>query len=182
MVSSGIVTFYLESVRQAWEFALESGAGVGLILILRWYWWRVSALSEVAALVSAAIGFLGLRMLTDIPFPDSLLYLVPWTTAWWLLVTMLTPPEPMPHLVAFYRRVRPGGPGWRRVALAAADTTETLIPLRLLACDWAAGCVLVYGVLFGIGGILFNTPVQAGVPLLAAALSGVWLVSRGLSR
>lgn len=120
MAVSGIVTFYLDSVRQAWEFALESGAGVGLILILRWYWWRVSAVSEIAALVSAAIGFLGLRVFTDIPFPDSLLYLVPWTTVCWLLATWLTAPEPMPHLVAFYRRVHPGGPGWRCVATAAA--------------------------------------------------------------
>ena len=120
MMVSGVVTFYLDSVRQAWEFALESGAGVGLILILRWYWWRVSAVSEIAALVSAGIGFLGLRVFTDIPFPDSLLYLVPWTTVCWLLATWLTAPEPMSHLVAFYRRVRPGGPGWRCVATAAA--------------------------------------------------------------
>ena len=175
MVLSAVVTFYLESVRQAWEFALESGAGVGLVLILRWYWWRVSAVSEVAALVAAAIGFVALRAFTDIPFPDSLLYLVPWTTAWWLAVTWLTPPEPMSHLIVFYRRVRPGGPGWRPVATAAgADVTADTSLFRLWL-DWAAGCVLVYGVLFGVGDFLFGSPTRASGTLLAAMLAGAWL-------
>ena len=182
MTVSGIVTFYLDSVRQAWEFALESGAGVGLILILRWYWWRVSAVSEIAALVSAAIGFLGLRLLTDIPFPDSLLYLVPWTTVCWLLVTWLTAPEPMSHLVAFYRRVHPGGPGWRCVAREAGVPANAIIPLRALAYDWVAGCVFVYGVLLGVGALLFNAPAQAGISLLSASVALAWLVTRGLSR
>ena len=175
MVLSAVVTFYLESVRQAWEFALESGAGVGLVLILRWYWWRVSAVSEVAALVAAAIGFVALRAFTDIPFPDSLLYLVPWTTAWWLAVTWLTPPEPMSHLIVFYRRVRPGGPGWRPVATAAgADVTADTSLLRLWL-DWAAGCVLVYGVLFGVGDFLFGSPTRGTGTLLAAMLAGAWM-------
>ena len=182
MTVSGIVTFYLDSVRQAWEFALESGAGVGLILILRWYWWRVSAVSEIAALVSAAIGFLGLRLLTDIPFPDSLLYLVPWTTVCWLLATWLTAPEPMSHLVAFYRRVHPGGPGWRCVAREAGVPANAIIPLRALAYDWVAGCVFVYGVLLGVGALLFNAPAQAGISLLSASVALAWLVTRGLSR
>ena len=182
MTVSGIVTFYLDSVRQAWEFALESGAGVGLILILRWYWWRVSAVSEIAALVSAAIGFLGLRLLTDIPFPDSLLYLVPWTTVCWLLATWLTAPEPMSHLVAFYRRVHPGGPGWRCVAREAGVPANAIIPLRALAYDWVTGCVFVYGVLLGVGALLFNAPAQAGISLLSASVALAWLVTRGLSR
>ncbi len=113
MVISGVVTFYLESIRQAWEFALESGAGVGLVLIVRWYWWRVNAASEIAALAAAALGFLGIHLLTDIRFPISLLVLVPWTTWWWLLVMWMTPAEPHAHLARFYARVRPAGPGLR---------------------------------------------------------------------
>ena len=114
MLLSGALTFRLESVRQAWEFALESGAGIGLVLILRWYWWRVNAVSEIAALLAAAVGFAGLRLLTTVEFPQTLLYLVPWTTAWWLAATWLTPPEPMSHLVAFYRAGAP-----RRTGLGA---------------------------------------------------------------
>jgi len=175
MALSAAVTFYLESVRQAWEFALESGAGVGLVLILRWYWWRVNAASEVAALVAAATGFVVLRVFMDVPFPDSLLYLVPWTTACWLTVTWLTPAEPMPHLTAFYRRVRPAGPGWQPVAAAAGADTTNHESLPRLWLDWAAGCVLVYGILVGVGGILFGSAALAGGTLLGAMLAGAWL-------
>ncbi len=100
MVLGGVTTFYLDSIRQAWEFILESGAGVGLVLILRWYWWRVNAWSEVAALVAPAVGFAYLKLFTDVAFPSTLFYLVTWTTVWWLLVTFLTPPEPMEHLIS----------------------------------------------------------------------------------
>ncbi len=173
MVLSGLLTFYLESVRQAWEFALESGAGVGLVLILRWYWWRVSAASEIAAVVAAAVGFLWLRAFTTIAFPDSLLYLVPWTTVCWLTVTWLTPPEPMAHLVAFYRRVTPGGSGWRPVAAAANAPRPDSLRGPLL--DWIAGGLVVYGVLFGTGGALFGSSAGTVLPLGLAMTASLWL-------
>ena len=135
--------------------------------------WRVSAASEIAALVAAAIGFLGLRAFTEVPFPDSLLYLVPWTTVCWLTVTWLMPPEPMAHLVAFYRRVTPGGPGWRPVAAAAnAPPPDSL---RGPFVDWIAGCLVVYGILFGAGGALFGSAAEAVVPLGLATTAGLWL-------
>ena len=84
MALSAVVTFYLESIRQAWEFVLESGAGIGLVLMLRWYWWRVNAWSEVSALVAAAVGFALVRLVTDWVFPLSLVAVVAWTTVWWL--------------------------------------------------------------------------------------------------
>ncbi len=62
MIAAAIVTFYLDSIRQAWEFVLESGAGIGLVLILRWYWWRVNAWSEITAMVAPAVGFVYLRL------------------------------------------------------------------------------------------------------------------------
>ena len=83
MLAAATVTFYLESIRQAWEFVLESGAGIGLVLILRWYWWRVNAWSEITAMIAPAVGFFFLRAFTTIVFPYSLLYLVAWTTACW---------------------------------------------------------------------------------------------------
>ena len=73
---AAVVTFYLESIRQAWEFVLESGAGIGLVLILRWYWWRVNAWSEIAAMVAPRVGFVYLKAFTSIAFPYTLLYLV----------------------------------------------------------------------------------------------------------
>lgn len=170
---SAVVTFSLESVRQAWEFILESGAGIGLVLILRWYWWRVTATSEITALVAAASGFLFIRVFTEIQFPETLLYLVPWTTVCWLGVTLLTPAEPTDHLVAFYRRVWPGGPGWRRVAALAGKPTPQ--PLQALWLNWIAGCTMLYGALFGVGSALFRSPSDAFVWLALSAVAAGWL-------
>ncbi len=175
MALSAVVTFYLENVRQAWEFALESGAGVGLVLILRWYWWRINAASELSALLAAAIGFVGLRVFTDIPFPDSLLYLVPWTTACWLTVTWLTPAEPMSHLAAFYTKVRPAGPGWAPVVAVVNGGSPRPESLTLMWLDWVAGCIVVYGMLFGVAGLLFGSPARASGALFGAFLAGIWL-------
>ena len=174
MAASGALTFGLESVRQAWEFVLESGAGVGLVLILRWYWWRVTAISELAALAAAAAGFVFVRFFTAIPFPDSLLYLVPWTTACWIAATLATPPEPLSHLVRFYRRTRPGGPGWRRVAVAAGEPPPA--PLAPELRRWGAGCGAVYLTLAGTHGLLFGSAAGAALLLACGGTLGAWLV------
>lgn len=173
MAASAVLTLYLDSVRQAWEFVLESGAGIGLVLIARWYWWRVTATSEIAAVVAAAVGFVCVQGWTDLVFPETLLYLVPWTTVCWLGATWLTPADPMPHLVAFYRRARPGGPGWRRVATFAGDPRPAAMTRPLLR--WAAGCVLVYGTLWGSGELLFGSLGDATMPIVGSALAAVWL-------
>jgi hypothetical protein len=166
MVLSGIVTFYLESIRQAWEFVLESGAGIGLVLILRWYWWRINAWSEIAAMVAAAIGYAAIKIFTTIAFPHTLLLVVGFTTLCWIIVTLVTPPEPDAHLVAFYRRTRPDGPGWARIASLAGEAPPG--PLRGLFIDWAAGVLVVYAALFAIGHALFGNAMTALAFLLAA--------------
>jgi len=179
MIVGGLVTFYLDSVRQAWEFVLESGAGIGLVLILRWYWWRVNAWSEITAMVAPAIGYAVLRLGTDIRFPYTLIYLVAWTTACWLVVTFLTPPEPDDKLLAFYRRVRPAGPGWAPIARLAGGPP----PERLggLVGIWIAGCCLVYAVLFGLGALLFRSPLEA-LAYLAVAVLAAWFMATRLQR
>jgi SSS family solute:Na+ symporter len=166
MVLSGIVTFYLESIRQAWEFVLESGAGIGLVLILRWYWWRINAWSEIAAMVGAAIGYGALKLFTDVTFPITLLAVVSWTTLCWTIVTFLTPAESDEQLVRFYRRTRPDGPGWKRIAALAGEPAPGR--LRGLMLDWAAGVVLVYATLFAIGNALFGS---LGITLACTALA-----------
>jgi Na+/proline symporter len=181
MIVGGAVTFYLDSVRQAWEFVLESGAGIGLVLILRWYWWRVNAWSEIAAMIAPAIGYVVLRRLTDLKFPETLIYLVAWTTVCWLAVTFFTRPEPDDRLIAFYRRVRPAGPGWARIArLAGGPPAEELGGLIGV---WIAGCCLVYAVLFGLGALIFHSPLAvlpyAAVAALAAAFIAYRLQRQG---
>ena len=179
MILGAVVTFYLDSIRQAWEFVLESGAGIGLVLILRWYWWRVNAWSEIAAMVAPALGFLYLRTFTSIVFPYTLLYLVAWTTACWVIVTFVTAPEPDSHLVAFYRRVRPGGPGWGPIARKAGGPPAEAI--GGLVVDWVAGWILVYAVLFGIGSVVLGSIATALACFVVAALATI-VISRDLSR
>ena len=179
MILGGIVTFYLESIRQAWEFILESGAGIGLVLILRWYWWRVNAWSEIAAMVAPAIGFAYLKLFTNIVFPNSLFYLVTWTTACWLLVTYLTQPEPLSHLTAFYRRVQPSGPGWRHITdTAHLPAPEPITPMLI---NWIAGWILVYATLFGVGTILLTSVIAATPYAIAATIAAV-TINRNLSK
>ena len=179
MIASAVVTFYLESIRQAWEFVLESGAGIGLVLILRWYWWRVNAWSEITAMVAAAIGFAAVRVFTDLQFPYSLLLVVAGTTVAWVVVTFATGPEPEPHLVSFYRRVRPDGPGWAPIARMAGGPAPG--PIGGLLVDWVAGCVMVYSTLFGIGSLLFGRYGQ-GAGWIAAAAVAAAIIYRDLSR
>jgi solute:Na+ symporter, SSS family len=179
MVLSGIVTFYLESIRQAWEFVLESGAGIGLVLILRWYWWRVNAWSEIAAMVGAAVGYAALKTFTTLAFPYTLLAVVAWTSVCWVVVTFLTAPEPEAHLVAFYRRTRPDGPGWRHIAALAGGPPPGRVGALLV--DWVAGVVLIYAVLFGIGTALLGSLLYALLYFAIAALAA-GVISRDLSR
>jgi Na+/proline symporter len=178
MLVAAVVTFYLDSVRQAWEFVLESGAGIGLVLILRWYWWRVNAWSEIAALVGAAAGFALIRAATTLTFPESLFYLVAWTTTCWLAATFLTEPETPATLARFYRQVRPGGPGWRHIARELGEPP----PARSgpLVIDWIAGCVLIYASLFGIGTALLYS-VASALPYLLVAILAVAVIATHLS-
>jgi Na+/proline symporter len=179
MLAGAITTFYLESIRQAWEFVLESGAGVGLVLMLRWYWWRISAWSEIAALAAPAAGFFYLKFFTGVEFPFTLLYLAGWTAAWVLLVTMLTPPEPEEKLIAFYRRVHPGGPGWHAIAAKAGGPPPE--PIRELVVDWIAGWALVYAALFGVGALILESWI-ASLPYVAVAGAAAAVIHRDLAR
>jgi len=176
MVASAGVTLYLETIRQAWELILESGAGIGLVLILRWYWWRVNAWSEVTAMVAPVVGHLALSRFTTIVFPESLLYLVVWTSVCWVAVTLLTPAEPDEVLAAFYTKVRPGGPGWRPVAARLGLPPPATVRGQLL--EWIAWIGLVYGTLLGIGALLLPTGNSALSALSIALTAAIFLCRR----
>lgn len=179
MVISLAVMALLDTISGAWSFILEASAGLGLVLILRWFWWRVNAWSEIAAMVAALVATAALRAFTSIAFPQSLFVIVAITTAAWLLATFATPATSMETLEAFYRRVRPGGPGWRPVARRAPDVTPDA-GLGRLAVDWLAGVAFVYATLFAIGFVLFGRLAQAGLSALVAA-AAVTIIYRDLS-
>ncbi len=180
MVLSLAAMAILPTISTAWEFVVEAGAGLGLVLILRFYWWRVSAWSEIAAMVAALLAYAANRFVVQVPFPESLFPIVGATTAVWLLVTFLTAPTEDERLRAFFRRVRPGGPGWRPLARAMPEVQRDT-GLGRLALDWLLGVVLIYSVLFAIGRLIFGDHVL-GTAFLAAALACAAVLWRDLRR
>jgi solute:Na+ symporter, SSS family len=172
------VTSQLEAISGAWGIVLTASAGLGLVLILRWFWWRVNAWSEIAATVAPIVlTVLALALMPFgyeipgllAPFPTNLYAVVAFTTIVWLAVTFLTRPTSEAKLDAFYRRVYPGGPGWRRFAQRHSDIPAPT-GLLVLARDWIAGVVLIYATLFGMGHFLLGNTVT-GLSILALAVA-----------
>mgnify|MGYP005831552575 CR=1 FL=1 len=180
MAFSVAITGMMERISGAWEFIIECGAGLGLVLILRWYWWRINAWSEIAAMVAPFVAYSYIKFRTDIAFPVSLYYIVGFTTLAWLAVTRLTRPTDTARLVEFYRRVRPGGALWRPVARLAPEVRADAGVARLWL-DWLAGVVLVYAALFGIGSLIFGD-LRDGCLLLACAGAAAVFLVRDLNR
>jgi solute:Na+ symporter, SSS family len=180
MVVSLLVTSVLDTISGAWAFIIEAGAGLGLVLILRWYWWRINAWSEIAAMVTPLVVYGYLRAFTGVAFPQTLYVIVGVTTVAWLAVTLLTPPTEAATLQAFFRRVHPGGPGWAPVARAVPDVRPDT-GLGRLAVNWLAGVVLVYCTLFAVGKLLFGTYTSGLLYLAVAAAAGA-VILRDLSR
>src|SRR6202163_815524 len=183
---SAVVTFYLDSIAGAWKLLLVTGAGTGGVLLLRWYWWRINAWSEVSAMLAAFIVSItlqaGFHMDSDDPrsFAWIMIITVSITTAVWLAVTFLTAPEPRETLVAFYRRTRPSSTGWKPVATLAPDVKPSRDGLANFI-DWIAGCVLIYGVLFGTGKLLLHET-GGGFALLTCGIVAGGRVYFGFSR
>jgi SSS family solute:Na+ symporter len=179
LVSLG-VTSILETISDAWAFIIEAGAGLGLVLILRWFWWRINAWSEISAMIAPLVAYGVLKMTTNVAFPETLYFIVATTTVVWLAVTFLTRPTDRSTLEAFYRRVYPGGVGWRAIAAALPDV-KTDGGLAVSFVNWIAGVVLVYSALFGVGHLLLGRSVTGGVLVVVAGLAAgfiYWNLSR----
>ena len=181
---SGYVASELHSVGEGWQIVLGLGAGTGAVYILRWYWWRINAWSEISAmLVAAAVAiYLHKNMPGDDPvtFAKTSLITAGITTVAWIIATFLTPAESDDKLLAFYRRVRPSVYGWKKIAVLAPEVPQVR-DLANNAFDWLMGCVLVYASLFGIGKIVFGDW-TVGVLLLALAAVAGYLIFWDLSR
>jgi SSS family solute:Na+ symporter len=183
---SAIVTFYMDSIAEAWKLLIVTGAGTGGVLLLRWYWWRINAWSEISAMLSAFVVSWVLKSAyhldTDNPveFAYTMIITVGITTLVWLVTTFLTKPEPDDVLAAFYRRTHPSAVGWKRIARLAPDAKPSRDGLSNLL-DWIAGCALIYGVLFGVGKLLLHET-GAGFVLLACGLAAGAVIYWELSR
>jgi len=180
---SVIVTMNLTTVEGAWKFLLALGSGTGLVLILRWYWWRINAWSEISAMVASFVVSLTAIFTVKTRFADSdlrgdawvMLITVAVSTIVWVAVTFLTAPEPDSTLNAFYERVRPGGPGWRRVSDRLGYGGESIPGGALAWTNWLAGIVAVYASLFGVGKLIFGQYVTGAIMLVIAVLAFLWI-------
>jgi Na+/proline symporter len=186
MVLSCVVTYYQDSIAGAWKFLIAIGAGTGSVLILRWFWWRINAWSEVAAMATSFCVSLFLQLVVGMDNDDPLdfawivLLTVAASSVVWLGATLLTKPEKMEGLEAFYRRVRAGASLWGPVAAAASDVPRSGgLAFNLL--DWFSGCVMVYMTLFGVGKLIFGETLP-GFGFLAIALVAGGVIYRDLNR
>src|SRR5580692_8638748 len=185
-IVSAVVTFYMDSIAGAWKLLVVTGAGTGSVLLLRWYWWRINAWSEVSAMLSAFIVSaslqIGWKLDTNQPvdFAWIMIITVAITTVVWLAVTFLTQPESKETLVAFYRRTHPSAAGWRPIARLAPDVRPSTGGLSNLL-DWICGCLLIYGILFGTGKLLLKD-FALGSLLLAMGLAAGAVIYWDLSR
>ncbi|MGD8320240.1 MAG: Na+:solute symporter [Gemmatimonadota bacterium] len=185
MIASLVVTYFLTSIEGAWRFLLALGAGTGLVLILRWYWWRINAWSEISAmiasLVTSVVLWFGVGLNPDDPVQWAYIMLatVGTSTVVWLVVTFLTRPEEDQILRAFYLKVRPGGPGWARVSSSLGLGGEPMDGGPLNWTNWVAGVTSVYASLFGVGQIIFGATFR-GVFLLFVALACFIWIGRNL--
>jgi Na+/proline symporter len=185
VITSAYVSAQLATIGQGWEAVLEVGAGTGGVYLLRWYWWRINAWSEISAMTTALVMTLVLHHWAvfhgsaPVVFAKTTLATTAVTTAVWVLVTLLTPPEPDEVLLSFYRKVKPDAAGWRRIAALAPDLNETRDLAQNLRA-WLLGCAMVYAALFGIGKFCFGR-VAAGAALLALATVCAVLLYRDIS-
>ena len=180
MICAAFMTYALATAREAFELILSIGAGTGLLYLLRWFWWRISAWSEIAAMASSFVVALGFFIARkgglQISAEASLLITVGVTTVVWLATTLLGPSTDAATLERFYTLVRPAGPGWRPIA-ERSGITGARDSLSQALLGWVLGCAFVYSGLFGTGSLLYGRMPQFAMWLVVFIVSGV-----GLSR
>src|SRR6187401_2613109 len=155
-VVAAFLSLALESAQDAFEILISIGAGTGLLYLLRWFWWRINAWTEVVAMISSfaiSVIFFTLKKSGHAqPFAHTVLYSVAFTTICWLVAAYLTPPTTREHLIAFYRKVHPSGPGWRKVreeaGISESEGARHSDRIGQAAIGWIAGCLTIWSSLF----------------------------------
>jgi Na+/proline symporter len=188
MVLAGLVSLWLENAMQAFQILLQIGAGTGLIFLLRWYWWRINAWGEIAAmvisfLVAVYVQFGHTRLGFSAPEPSIALIIgVAVTTLGWLTVNLLTPPTDRATLQAFYDRIRPAPRFWQAGVDTSKGARDGDNPVAGFLA-WFLGCLAVYATLFGTGYVLYGR-IEIGLACAAIAIAasiGLWRTMLKLS-
>ena len=177
IVLASILSLWLENAMQAFQIMLQIGAGTGLVFILRWFWWRINAWSEISAMVvsfAVAVYFQFVhRQVGFSPFHPSLQLVIGVliTTSAWLAVTFVTPATATAKLQSFYDAIRPSGKGWKSVVDTSGKPSTDNLGAATLA--WFLGCVTVYSLLFGTGYLLYGNP-GWGLACMAISCTAGW--------
>jgi len=202
MILAAFTALKMQSISKAWEFIFSMGAGIGLVLILRWFWWRINAWSEITALATSIIITITLEIIAwsqtisagetyslfgaapvlfgiTLQVHHKLMIIVPCAIIAWVSVTFMTRPEPSDQLKIFYERVQPGG-WWAPIT---KDFEHTVQPVsKGIIVQWIAGIMMIYGFTFGIGNLIFNNFSNA-VLLIGCAFIGSYLIwNRSISK
>jgi len=178
MLVAALLTYVLDTARESFELLLSIGAGTGLLYLLRWFWWRVNAWSEVSAMVASFAVSLGLFIARKNGFEMAshvaLIWTVAITTLVWITVTLATAPADRSRLLEFYRLVRPSGPGWESIRRESGlpPSTDSMANSVL---GWVLGCLFVYSALFGTGSYIYGRTGQALVLTVVFLVSGAGL-------
>lgn len=185
MVLSAVLALYLKNAKQIFDIVLMFGAGSGLVFLLRWYWWRVNAQAEIAAMLGSGIVALAMAFSPlgkMIPDPWDLPFAVLATTAIWMITMFLTPPCSREQLESFVRLIYPSGSGWGHVRKNMRSEELHLIAesdhVGYGVISSFIGCIMVYAILFGTGWLLYGQWIAASISFVVAAISGFWLLPR----
>ena len=171
------ITLFMTTISGVWAFVIECGAGLGLVLILRWFWWRINAITEIVATITPFVVYGVLYFgKFDIAFPQTLYVIVPITTVAWLITMLVTKPVEEAKLSSFYKRVHPGGIGWKSFAVKHPEVKPDSGYI-ILFFDWMCGIILVYMFLFGIGKIILGNYLIGGI-YLALGLAAGWIIMK----
>ncbi len=179
MILAIAFTFVLDNAKETFTLILQIGAGTGLIYLLRWYWWRINAWTEVSAMASSFVVAFVFFILnkTGHPVVDyvALLSTVSITTVVWLATTYLTPPVDEATLARFYEKVRPAGAGWKHVRAASGlPASRDSLPNALLG--WVLGLFVIYSALFGTGAYIYGQVASGMIYTVLFAVTAVWLI------
>jgi hypothetical protein len=177
--SSGMV-FLLESAKDAFDIILQIGAGTGLLYLVRWFWWRVTAWCEIVAMISSfgvSVLFLLLKK-SGVEFGTSqqLIMTIACTTICWLLMAYLGPETDRATLIAFYKKVHPTGPGWRSIRDEVGPIAVEADNMPGALLGWISGCIMIWSALFTVGNFLYGRMEYAAGLAVVFAVSGVTVV------
>ena len=184
MIISAFFALYLNNSLQAFGIILQIGAGTGLIFILRWFWYRINVYSELTAMIVSFLVALAFEFIIPNNFSveEKLIIGVTITTISWLTITMITPPSSMDVLQNFYKKIQPGGPGWKKIVKESEDSGVIIsgkkekwdVPSGILCMVF--GSISVYSVLFGVGYILYSKTTLGLVFVIISAISVLLLM------